>query len=211
MVRKQSLMKNALILVATVAAVLSGCLTVSASEETTTLPENTIFSVGLLFSGKTQENITACPWTLENNDSEKITGPNYGFRDYFSQNLSAELTAYPQITGIHMIEYTSTWNCFTHRSQRNPDNRWTIRDGENVSLFDPYYCHLRLAFDLNQTWDNQLAQDIATMLLTQWYIHRVRIIPDARVTSPSIFGMEQSYLAILLILTLLVRRKKQSK
>ena len=110
-----------------------------------------------------------------------------------------------------IIEYTYTWNCFTNRSQRDPDNRWTIRDGVNESFFDPYYCHLRLVFDLNQTWDNQLAMDIATMLLTQWYIHRVRIIPDARVTSPSPFGMEQWYFAILLILTLLVRRKRQKE
>jgi hypothetical protein len=49
------------------------------------------------------------------------------------------------------------------------------------------------------------------MFLTQWYVDRVMIIPDARVTSPSLFGMEQWYLAILLILTLLVRRKKQSE
>ena len=116
---------------------------------------------------------------------------NYGFREYFSQNISGELTAFPQITGIHMIKYTSTWNYFTGRSQDDPDHRWVIRDGENVSIFDPYYCHLRLVFDLNSTWDSQLAQAIKAMFLTQWYVDRVMIIPDARVTSPSLFGMEQ--------------------
>ena len=209
MVRKQSQRKNVIVLV-TIAAVLSGCLAVSASEESTTLPENTWFNIALLFSGQTWENITACPWRLENNN-EKIVGPNYGFRDYFSQNLTAELTLYPQITGIHKIEYNSTWNYFAGRSQDDPDHRWVIRDGKNVSIFDPYYCYLRPIFDVNQTWDDQLAKTIETMLLSQWYVKRVRTIPLILNTDP--FGMEQLYLTIVftVILMIIVRRKRQMK
>ncbi|MFX1286742.1 MAG: hypothetical protein ACFFB5_24100 [Promethearchaeota archaeon] len=211
MVRKQLQMKKPMIFVMLlIPTLLSSHLTISISDNSWTLPENTIFSVALLFSGDKSENITACPWIFETNTSEKIIGSNKEFREYFSQDLSKELAAYPQITGIHMIEYTSTFNYFTNLAQKDPDHRWYPEDGKNVSKFDPYYCHLRFRFDSNQTWDDQLAMGIETMFLNQWYVERVMIIPDARVTTPS-FGSAQFYLAILLILTMisLSRRKRQ--
>ncbi len=210
MAQKQQLMKNLMILL-TLIALLSNYLTINASGDSRTLPENTPFTVALLFSGNTRENITACPWIFETNTSEKIIGPNKEFMDYFSQDLSEEIAGYPQIVRIVDIKYTYTFNHFTNLSQKDPDHRWVIRDGKNVSTFDPYYCLLWFRFDSNQTWDNQLAVDIETIFLNKWYVERVMIIPDARVTSPSPFGSEQWYLAILLILTIITvsRRKRQ--
>ena len=188
------------------------CLTTVPDDDNSwTLPENTPFTVALLFSGDTRENITACPWIFKTNTSEKIIGSNKEFMEYFSQDLSEEIAAYPQIVRIVDIKYTATYNWFTDESQRDPDHRWVIRDGKNVSTFDPYYCLLWFRFDSNQTWDNQLAVDIETMFLNKWYVEQVMIIPDVRVPSPSPFGMEQWYLAILLILTIITlsRRKRR--
>ena len=210
MARKQSQMKRLMILL-TLIALLCSHHTMRVSSDSETLPENTPFTVALLFSGDTRENITACPWIFETNTSEKIIGPNKGFMVYFSQDLSEEITAYPQIVKIVDIIYTYTYNWFINERQDDPDHRWVIRDGKNVSTFDPYYCLLWFRFDSNQTWDNQLAVDIETMFLNKWYVEQVMIIPDARVTSPSPFGSEQWYLAILLILTIITlsRRKRQ--
>ena len=124
------------------------CLTTVPDDDNSwTLPENTPFTVALLFSGDTSENVTACPWIFETNTSDKIIGPNKEFMEYFSQDLSEEIAAYPQIVKIVDIKYTATYNWFTDESQRDPDHRWVIRDGKNVSTFDPYYCLLWFRFD----------------------------------------------------------------
>ncbi len=209
MAQKQPLMKNLMILL-TLIALLCSHPTMSVSSDSGTLPENTPFTVALLFSGNTRENITACPWIFETNTSEKIIGSNTQFMEYFSQDLSEEIAAYPQIVRVVDIKYTDTFNHFTNQSQYDPDHRWYPQDGKNVSKFDPYYCLLWFRFDSNQTWNNQLAVDIETMFLNKWYVERVMIIPDARVTSPSPFGSEQWYLAILLILTTITLSRRKS-
>jgi hypothetical protein len=200
-----------LLIVAIVGAFLGGYFAVAGGDDSTTIPPNTIFSVGLLFSGDTQENITACPWLFETNDSEDILGPNKAFRDYFYQDLSTELVVYPQILGIHMIEYTTTFNFIAGQGQNDPEDRWEYIAGENVSAFDPYYAHLRLNFDYNTTWDDQLARNIETMLLIQWYINQTVIVPDARVPEVHIWGQELFFIPVLAILTLgaIFRRKRQ--
>jgi hypothetical protein len=199
-----------LLIVAVIVTLLGGYLTTRGRGNSTIIPPNTIFSVGLLFSGDTQANITACPWLFETNDSENILGPNEAFRDYFSQDLSTELLVYPQIPGIHRIEYTDTYNFITDDEQNDPKHRWSLRDGVNVSIFDPYYAHLRLSFNFNTTWDDQLALNIEMMLLIQWYINQTVIVPEARVYPPSL-GQELVIVPILLVLTIgaIFRRKRQ--
>lgn len=210
MARKQSQMKKLMIFV-TVAALLCHHLTISTSDDSWTLPENSPFTVALIFSGDTRNNITACPWIFDNNNSEKIIGSNQEFQKNFSQDLSNEISTYPQIVDFS-IEYTYTWHYFNELGQYDPDHRWYPMKGKNVSKFDPYYGYLRFEFDSNKTWDSQLAGNIEIMLLNKWYVERVLLIPDARLSSPSLFGMEQLYLIILatLIIGALSRRKSQS-
>ena len=206
MVRKLSLMKMLLVLILILSWSHSTCCTTG---DSSTLPEHKPFAIAFLFSGNTVGNITACPWVFENETSEEIRGVNYGFRNYFSLNLSNELAEYPQIKEIIMIEYTWTYNYFTYHRQDDSDNCWSY--SRNVSTFDPYYCLVRLSVYENVTWDNQLAQKIETMLLDKWYVNQIKIIPDVRVPSPTPFGSDQFYQTMFLILTgiALLRGKRQ--
>ncbi|MFX0087693.1 MAG: hypothetical protein ACFFAU_18730 [Candidatus Hodarchaeota archaeon] len=211
MARKLSLMKMLLVWILILIWSHSTCCTTG---DTGIVPDNTPFNIAFLFSGEKTENLTACPWIFENITTEEIRGSNEAFRDYFSNDLSSELTAYPQIDSIYRIEYTDTYNYFTGLGQYDPDHRWYPQEGVNVSKFDPYYCLVKLYFDMNQTWDNQLAHDIELLLLNKWYVEQVMIIPDARVPRATPFGTEHFYGMMLLLLTGIAqyqrKRRKES-
>lgn len=203
--RKVSFLKMLLVLILILSWSYSSCC---ATGDSGTLPEHKPFSIAFLFSGDTLGNITACPWVFENKTSEEIRGVNYGFRDYFSQNLSQILGLYPQIDEIILIEYENTYNYFTNQSQNDPDHPWS--GSLNVSVFDPYYCLTWISVHDNVTWDNQLGQKIEIMILSKWYIKQMMIIPDARVSSPTPFGSNHFYQIMILLLTMIVllRRKR---
>jgi hypothetical protein len=173
------------------------------------LYDNKPFNLAFLFSGDIVGNLTACPWVFANKTSEEILGPNEAFRQNFSNDVSNEMTAYPPIDRYEMA-YTWTYNYLSGWSQNDPDHRWYPSEGVNVSKFDPYYCFVRLYFDLNKTWTVQLAHDVEEMLLAKWYVNQIKISPDVRVPQATPFGTEHFYITILLILTLmtLFRRKR---
>ncbi|MFX0088136.1 MAG: hypothetical protein ACFFAU_20955 [Candidatus Hodarchaeota archaeon] len=206
-VRKVSFLKMLLVLIL---ILIWSHSTYCTTGDTGILPEHKPFAIAFLFSGDMVGNITACPWVFENETSEEIRGVNYGFRNYFSNNLSNEMAVYPQIKEVFMIEYTWTYNYFTYQYQNDPDNSWSY--SLNVSTFDPYYCLVRLSVYENVTWDNQLAQKIETMLLGKWYVNQIKIIPDARVPQATPFGTEHFYVPMLLVLiTMTLFRRKRTK
>jgi hypothetical protein len=208
MVRKLSLMKMLLVLIT---ILIWSHFVFYTSGDAGILHDNTPFNIAFLFSGESMENLTACSWIFENITSEEVRGPNEAFREYFSDDLSNEIATYPQIDRVHQIKYTNTYNYFTGLAQYDPDHRWYPQEGVNVSKFDPYYCFVRLFFDLNKTWTVQLANNIEEMLLNKWYVEQVMIIPDVRVPQSTPFGSDHFYQTMILLLAgiALFRRKNK--
>ncbi|MFX1514904.1 MAG: hypothetical protein ACFFC6_01220 [Promethearchaeota archaeon] len=123
----------------------------------------------VVFSGADQNGLVACPWILNETD-DSVVGENQEFRDYVTEELSAEIQNYSLITEFK-ITYTGGWHEFDHCLQTNP----------NHTPFDPFYVHIYFRYDQstrsnNNLWHYKIAPALEVTFREKWYISQFMII-----------------------------------
>jgi len=123
----------------------------------------------VVFSGENQSGLVACPWVLNETD-DSVAGENQEFRDYFTEELSAEIQNYSLITGFK-ITYTGGCHEFDHCLQTDP----------NHTPFDPYYVLIYFKYDQstrsnNNLWHYKIAPALETSFREKWYISKFMIV-----------------------------------
>ena len=123
----------------------------------------------VLFSGVNKSGLVACPWVLNKTDGS-VVGINYEFRDYFTEDFSAEIQNYSLLTGFE-IRYTHIYHEFDHGLQTDP----------NHTPFDPYYVLVYIEYDStirsnNYLWNDKIAPALEASCREKWYISEFMIV-----------------------------------
>lgn len=123
----------------------------------------------VLFSGANKSGLVACPWVLNKTDGS-VVGINHEFRDYFTEDFSAEIQNYSLLTGFE-ITYTGGYHEFNQGIQTNP----------NHTPFDPYYVLVYIEYDSttrsnNNLWNYEIAPALEVTFHEKWYISKFMIV-----------------------------------